>query len=144
MGMVVAFVNVTDLLALLRAGYDTESHLERLRMFASKSIEILILDDLGASKPTAWAEEQIYTIIDTRLREKRPIFVSTNCSEDELKKQFHERIPSRLHEACDWIEVGGADYRLLKGHRFENEGVRESGPTRRREGPQAPGWNGKR
>jgi DNA replication protein DnaC len=142
MEMVVGFVNITDLLAVLREGYDNESHLERLRLFASKSIDILILDDLGASKPTEWAEEQIYTIIDTRLREKRPIFVSTNCSEDELKKQFHERIASRLHEACTWIEVGGPDYRLLTGHRFENKNVPESGPTRRKQGPLAPGWGG--
>jgi DNA replication protein DnaC len=50
-------------------------------------------------------------IIDTRLAAKLPLFVTTNCSEKELEEKFHPRILSRLKETCDWLEVGGRDWR---------------------------------
>jgi DNA replication protein DnaC len=50
-------------------------------------------------------------IIDTRLVAKLPLFVTTNCTSKELEEKFHPRILSRLKEMCDWIPVGGRDWR---------------------------------
>jgi DNA replication protein DnaC len=109
-GMNVVFQNTSLLLALLRRGYDDDRFDDRLR-FVSSQVQILILDDLGAEKPTEWGEEKLYMIIDTRLRAKLPLFVTTNCTSKELENKFHPRILSRLRETCDWIEVGGRDWR---------------------------------
>ncbi len=108
--MTVAFQPVSSLLALLRRGYDDDTFDERLRMVSSQA-HILILDDLGAEKRTDWGEEKIYMILDTRLAVKRPLFVTTNLTESELEERYHPRVVSRLHQLCDWITVGGPDYR---------------------------------
>lgn len=110
MGMNVVFQNMSLLLALLRRGYEDDLFDDRLR-FISSQAQILILDDLGAEKPTAWGEEKLYMIIDTRLCAKLPLFVTTNCTQAELEEKFHPRILSRLKEMCTWIEVGGQDWR---------------------------------
>ena len=109
-GMNVVFQNMSLLLALLRRGYDDDRFDDRLR-FVSSQVQILILDDLGAEKPTEWGEEKLYMIIDTRLCAKLPLFVTTNCTSKELEAKFHPRILSRLKEMCDWVEVGGRDWR---------------------------------
>jgi DNA replication protein DnaC len=126
MGMNVVFQNVSSMLALLRKGYDDDLFDERLRLISSRA-QILVLDDLGAEKPTAWGEEKIYMIIDTRLSEGLPLFITTNCSEKELEDKFHPRVISRLKEVCTWFEVGGRDWRSQIKQNREAEAARNPG-----------------
>ncbi len=42
------------------------------------NVEVLLLDDLGASKPSAWALETIGHILTTRYNEKRVTLLTTN------------------------------------------------------------------
>jgi DNA replication protein DnaC len=109
-GLTVAFQTMSGLLALLRRGYDEDLFDERLQFLSSK-VDILMLDDLGAEKNSAWGEEKLYMIIDTRLNSKRPLFVTTNLTESELEERYHPRIASRLKEMCSWVKVGGPDWR---------------------------------
>ena len=119
MDVSVGFINITKLLAVLRQGYDDNSHDQRLQ-FVSSEIQILILDDLGAEKPTEWAQEKIYMVINDRLTRQLPVFITTNCgtgsdtvesTEKQLLEKFHPRLVSRLKEMCDWIKVDGFDWR---------------------------------
>lgn len=125
MGMNVAFQNMSVLLALLRRGYEDDLFNDRLR-FISSQAQILILDDLGAEKPTAWGEEKLYMTIDTRLCSELPLFVTTNCTDKELEEKFHPRILSRLREMCSWVEVGGRDWRVQINKSREMNSSRQS------------------
>lgn len=72
---------------------------------------IVILDDIGAQKPTDWVEEQLYSLIDLRYRMQRSTFFTTNCSLKQLEGQIGYRCVSRIMEMCEGIKVEGKDWR---------------------------------
>ena len=69
----------------------------------------LVLDDLGAGRPTDWAEEQLFTIVNERWRRELRTFVTTNVAADAIEP----RTRSRLTDArLGRVVVGtGSDYR---------------------------------
>ncbi len=73
---------------------------------------LLILDDLGAEKPTEWVRERMYEIVNQRYEWMRPIIVTSNLSPAQLAKQVGQRVASRLMEMCEVVELDGRDRRL--------------------------------
>jgi len=79
---------------------------------------VLILDDIGAEKLTERALECLFMIIDLRLQNDCPMIITSNFSPDDLESRldlgmpgYGKRIVSRLFEACDFLPIGGKDYR---------------------------------
>jgi len=109
------FVNVPELLERIRASYNSKSsESEDDIINAVKQCDVLILDDLGAERHKGdddWATEKLFTIIDFRYRNMRPIFGTTNCTPDSLEDKIGPRIMSRLREMCDLTPCLGEDYR---------------------------------
>ncbi|OLN29935.1 DNA replication protein DnaC [Desulfosporosinus metallidurans] len=109
------FVNVPELLARIMASYSSKStESEEEIINAVKQCDVLILDDLGAERHKGdddWATEKLFTIVDFRYRNMRPIFSTTNCTPDSLEDKIGQRIMSRLREICDLIPCLGDDYR---------------------------------
>ena len=106
-------VSVVDLLGLLRESYGADqlknqarNLLHRVRVDA-----VVILDDIGAEKPSEWVEEQLYGIIDLRYRMQRSTFFTTNCTLKQLENQIGSRVVSRIFEMCEGVKVGGEDWR---------------------------------
>ncbi|MDA8212640.1 MAG: ATP-binding protein [Clostridia bacterium] len=103
-GREVLFIVVPDLLDEIKATYDqnrtsgdvTEHHL----MEMARTVEILILDDLGAHNYTDWARNRLYSIINYRLNHHRRTVVTTNLSPQELEDYIGERTTSRLVQMC--------------------------------------------
>jgi DNA replication protein DnaC len=82
--------------------------------------ELLVLDDLGAEKPSEWVEETMNLIVNTRYNERRPTIFTTNYPDlpddddiNTLKVRVGFRMHSRLHEMCEFLEYEGGDYREL-------------------------------
>jgi DNA replication protein DnaC len=82
--------------------------------------DLLILDDLGAEKPSEWVEETMNLIVNTRYNERRPTIFTTNYEDvpddgeiDALKARVGFRLHSRLHEMCEFLEYDGGDFRML-------------------------------
>ena len=75
---------------------------------------ILMLDDLGAERPTEWVLERLNILVDTRWREQRPILVTTNLEPGELWEQLGERAYSRLADGALAVAFGGGDRRRNK------------------------------
>ena len=46
---------------------------------------LLIIDDFGMERGTEYALEQIYNIVDSRYRSRKPLIVTTNLTLEELK-----------------------------------------------------------
>ena len=46
---------------------------------------LLIIDDLGIERSSEFALEQVFNVIDSRYRSKKPLIVTTNLTLDELK-----------------------------------------------------------
>ncbi len=73
--------------------------------------QFLFLDDLGAENTTDFAREHFFTILDVRCQKKKPTFITTNLSMNELSAKYGERISSRLKEMCAILEIKGSDKR---------------------------------
>lgn len=65
---------------------------------------ILLLDDLGAAKDSAWTEETILDLIDARVSRRAPMLVTTNATPSELRAAIGDRALSRLAGACVQFE----------------------------------------
>lgn len=65
--------------------------------------DILMLDDLGTTRETDYATEQIYNIIDSRDRSGKPVIITTNLTPSVIKNAIdlpHRRIYDRILEMC--------------------------------------------
>ncbi|MFL6468864.1 MAG: ATP-binding protein [Pyrinomonadaceae bacterium] len=88
------------------------------------NVDVLVLDELGASKPTDWVKDTMAHIINTRYNDKKHTIFTTNYlderqgNEETLEDRIGIRQRSRLFEMCKTIEIKGADYRKTKYARF--------------------------
>jgi DNA replication protein DnaC len=98
--------------------------------------DVLILDELGAKRSTAWVEETIFYVINRRYNERRlTIFTSnfpdTSDDEDDRVPMFKKpaafggpkkneetlvdrigvRLRSRIYEMCKVVDIAGEDFR---------------------------------
>jgi DNA replication protein DnaC len=82
--------------------------------------ELLVVDELGAGKISAWVMDLLYYLVNTRYLENRITIFTTNFSdfpgkskigEESLADRVSHRIRSRLWEMCRRIELRGRDYR---------------------------------
>ena len=76
--------------------------------------DLLIIDDLGVERSTEYAMEQMFFIIDSRYRSRRPMIVTTNLTLDSLQNPLdtaHARIYDRLLEMCAPILFTGENFR---------------------------------
>ena len=83
--------------------------------------EILVLDELGASKPTDWVRDTMAHIINTRYNDRKATVFTTNYPDDRkndreetLEDRIGVRLRSRLFEMCKTIDMKGSDYRRNK------------------------------
>jgi DNA replication protein DnaC len=85
------------------------------------NVEVLVLDELGASKPTDWVRDTMAHIINSRYNEKKVTIFTTNYPDDRqndreetLEDRIGIRLRSRLFEMCKSIEIKGSDFRPKK------------------------------
>lgn len=108
------FVVVPDLLAKIRQSFDTHDESAKQVIEAARNVGVLILDDLGAEKPSDWVREQLYLLINARYEAELPVIITTNCDTKELVSKLQQRIVSRIIETTDPVMIKAADYRLRK------------------------------
>jgi DNA replication protein DnaC len=115
------FYDVRDLLRVIRSTYNPVVRTAEMDILRPvMDAELLVLDDLGAEKPSEWVEETMNLIVNTRYNERRPTIFTTNYENlpdeadlDTLKVRVGFRLHSRLHEMCDFLEYDGGDFRMM-------------------------------
>ena len=78
--------------------------------------ELLIIDDLGIERNSEFAREQVYNIVDSRYRSKKPLIVTTNLTLDELKRPpelTRRRIYDRILERCIPLRINNGNIREM-------------------------------
>lgn len=86
-----------------------ETALSMLEVIADK--KYLIIDDLGAEKPTEYVRQATYYIINHREMHCLPTFITTNFSLDFLDENIDSRIASRICGMCDIKQIIAEDRR---------------------------------
>jgi len=107
-GRSVAYASVPDLLRFVRRGFGERTADERLD--ALMTIDVLILDDLGAEHLTAWAAEQLFVLLNARYLNERATVLTSNDRPEALPA----RVQSRIAEQAQLIWMPISDYRQLK------------------------------
>ena len=118
------FYEFGALLKEIQSSYNSSTQTSELKVLAPIfDAEILVLDEIGASKPTDWVRDTMAHIINTRYNDKKLTIFTTNylderCNEREetLEDRIGVRLRSRLFEMCKTIIIGGEDYRRTFDH----------------------------
>jgi DNA replication protein DnaC len=91
-------------------------------------VDVLVLDDLGASRTTPWGRELLHDLITARYNQELPLVLTTNLELGDdnppvratartadaaltLKERIGDALLSRLYEMCKIVRVAGNDYR---------------------------------
>jgi DNA replication protein DnaC len=125
------FYDYRELLKQIQDSYNPESNATEMGVLEPVlKAEVLLLDDLGSSKPSLWALETVGYILNTRYNEHRVTLLTSNfldapaapsaprgasarpvAVEDSLTDRVGTRIRSRLYEMCRTVEIHAPDYR---------------------------------
>lgn len=103
-GRRVRWYGMTNLLQEIKAGYDRESSTSGAEIISlCRNAEVLILDDIGVERQTAWVNETMYTILDWRMTQCKPTFFTSNHRPHELS--YDERIIDRITRMTELVEM---------------------------------------
>ncbi len=125
------FYDYRELLKQVQNSYNRQVNATELEILAPVfEAEVLVLDELGASKPTDWVWDTIAHILNTRYNDRRTTIITTNYAnagplgsgleaagpraamrEETLGDRIGERMRSRLQEMCVVVEMHGVDFR---------------------------------
>ena len=130
------FYDYRELLKEIQESYNPESQFSEMSVLDPVlRAEVLVLDDVGSSKPSPWALETVGHVLNSRYNDNRTTILTTNfldaddspaasapapssrasarpsAYEDSLTDRVGRRIRSRLYEMCRTVEVSAPDYR---------------------------------
>jgi DNA replication protein DnaC len=130
------FCDYRDLLKQIQDSYGRNDLSERQILAPVFEAEVLVLDELGAAKPTDWVWDTVQHILNTRYNDQRTTIITTNYANDSetdssqwdnlprakadalraqnvgtLGDRITERMRSRLQEMCVVVEMTGEDFR---------------------------------
>ncbi|HVO41843.1 MAG TPA: ATP-binding protein [Aggregatilineales bacterium] len=89
----VLFITAPDLLDHLRAAYAPNAETAYDELFEQLStLPLVILDDVGAESPTAWAQEKLYQLFNRRHAARLPTVITTNRDPEALDPRIRSRI----------------------------------------------------
>ncbi len=129
------FAEFTDLLHQIQATFGDSSRQTREQIMRPvMDADILVLDELGAQKPSQWVMDVLYLIINTRYTRKLPTLFTSNFdlpgqvtrqreapgdNGATLDHRISALLVSRIFEMARKVKVSGLDFRREVKH-FQN------------------------
>ena len=113
------FCDYGSLLKEIQDSYNPVSRTSEMAVLAPVyEAEVLVLDELGASKPTEWVLDTMTHVIGRRYNDKKLTIFTTNYTDERqspsgetLQDRIGARLRSRLYEMCSNVLLEGEDYR---------------------------------
>ncbi|HEX7287149.1 MAG TPA: ATP-binding protein [Candidatus Angelobacter sp.] len=135
-GVPCRFCDYRELLKEIQNSYNPSVQTTELEILRPVfEAEVLVLDELGAVKPTEWVWDTVSHILNSRYNEKKTTIITTNfpnlppgelqtgrggspaeaarnaVRSETLGDRITERMRSRVHEMCRVVQLEGADFR---------------------------------
>jgi DNA replication protein DnaC len=130
-GSACLFCDYRELLKQIQNSYNDSVKATELQVLRPVfEAEVLVLDELGAVKPSEWVWDTVSLILNTRYNDNRTTIITTNFAdepaasvartlsparaaarEETLGDRIGERMRSRLHEMCRIVKMDGPDFR---------------------------------
>jgi DNA replication protein DnaC len=119
------FVNFNDFAERIKSTFDEKSD-ERTQevLRPAYTADLLALDELGGTRPTAWVQDVLYNLINDRYNNDRPVVFTTNFTDTPgpagtLADRIGDRLRSRIFEMCEIIAFRSvADFRAEGARRI--------------------------
>src|ERR1700722_11359382 len=129
------FCDYRELLKQIQNSYNDSVKVTELQVLRPVfEAEVLVLDELGAVKPSEWVWDTVSLLLNTRYNDNRTTIITTNFAdepaasvarslsvslsptraatrEETLGDRIGERMRSRLHEMCRIVKMEGPDFR---------------------------------
>lgn len=117
------FYEVGELLKAVQDSYAPDSQTSESRVLNPVyETEVLVLDELGAVKPTDWVSDTMTQIVGRRYNDGKLTVFTTNYPDarlspvdETLEDRVGVRLRSRLFEMCQTVSIEGEDYRRRLG-----------------------------
>ena len=126
-GIPCLFYDYRELLKQIQNSYNSSVQVTELEVLRPVfDTDVLVLDELGAVKPTEWVWDTVSLVLNTRYNNNRTTIITTNfddkpagavagpraaAREETLGDRIGERMRSRLHEMCRIVRLEGQDFR---------------------------------
>jgi DNA replication protein DnaC len=133
------FCDYRELLKQIQNSYNPSVQATELEVLRPVfETEVVLLDDLGAVKPSEWVWDTVSIVLNARYNEKRTTLITSNFIDgpsanaegatgprraarpETLGDRVGERMRSRLFEMCRLVVMNGKDYR----EKFRSAGFR--------------------
>ena len=116
------FCDYRELLRTIQNSYNPQVAATEMEILTPvMNAEVLILDDLGAIRPSEWVWDTVSLVLNSRYNAVRTTIITTNypmlppgaggMKEETLGDRIGERMRSRLQEMCRVVEMKGDDFR---------------------------------
>ena len=113
------FCDFTELLDRIQASFGRSGEESSDDILAPyRDAELLVLDELGARRPSDWARDVLYGLLNTRYNRKRATILTSNFADEAekpggetLELRVGSAVRSRLAEMCQLLTITGPDYR---------------------------------
>ena len=120
-GISCRFYEYRSLLKEIQNSYNPNTNASEMDILAPIiECEVIVMDELGAAKPSEWVQDIIGLIINARYNEKRFTILTTNYIDDRqssveetLGDRIGARLRSRLYQMCKTVQMDGEDYRQI-------------------------------
>jgi DNA replication protein DnaC len=118
-GVSCRFYDYATLLKDILRSYNSKSETTELDLLGPIfSVDVLLIDELGAMKPTEWVLDTVRLIINRRYNDRKLTIATTNYpdeaqsgGQETLEQRVGVRIRSRLHQMCKTAVLDGEDRR---------------------------------
>lgn len=109
----VQFANVPDLLDMIKRGFDDPEEAAKAarKLENLRKVPLVILDDIGAERPSEWARERLLTVIGGRYDDELSTIFTSNLTIPELVEPLGSRLKSRIEGMSVPLEFKGRDRR---------------------------------
>jgi DNA replication protein DnaC len=118
-GATALFCDFSDLLDRIQASFGRGSEESQDDIVAPyRDADLLVLDELGARRPSDWVREVLYGLLNTRYNRKRLTILTTNFGDEPdarggetLELRVGAPVRSRLWEMTQLVVIGAEDFR---------------------------------
>lgn len=97
-GVTAVYRTVSGILQYIKGSYGDAEYSEAEAFASLVEPHLLIIDEVGATKPTEFEQATIFQVINGRYEEQRPTIVVSNLGPDALKSVIGDRCIDRLRE----------------------------------------------
>ncbi|QSX07736.1 ATP-binding protein [Alkalibacter rhizosphaerae] len=115
-GKLVIYQTASDLLDIIRKSkfQQNDDRLAQQPFQFLYQCDLLIIDDLGTETLTEFANNELFNLINRRLKEQKKMIISTNLPLNKLEGRYSARLASRIIGNFQFYEFFGEDIRMKK------------------------------